>query len=348
MSGEGLPRNLDRAETHLRAPPSRAICARCSRSPNSTAAATAARPICARPKSGTAARRARRRAGAIHRRPSRRDRRRRSEPAGRGALVPKAAEQGHPVAAHNIASFYAKGTASSAIREARRWFHFAAEKDVVASQVQLARMMSRWRRRPRDLRAARSWLDARVRQGDAEAKALLGSLYLTGEHGERDAGKAELLLQRSRRSRAFRPPRRNSAISTPAATTSPPRPEDALRWYRIAAEAGQSEAQFLLALMLRQGVGAPADAAEAAQWFARAAQLGHAGAQFELGVMYCTGEGVPRDLAAGARCYAAAAQSGHPEGMHIWGVMLLQGMGVEKDEETGLAWLSRAGVATPA
>ena len=127
-----------------------------------------------------------------------------------------------------------------------------------------------------------------------------------------------------------------------------PRPEDALRWYGIAAEAGQSEAQFLRASMLRQGIGAPADAAEAARWFGRAAELGHAGAQFELGVMYCTGEGVERDLSVGAHYYAAAAQSGHPEGMHNWGVMLLRGMGVEQDEETGQAWLSRSGLIAPA
>ena len=70
---------------------------------------------------------------------------------------------------------------------------------------------------------------------------------------------------------------------------------EALRWYRMAADQGDSVAQYSLAQMYDFGRGVPADYAEAARWYQMAAERGHIYAQFNLGVMCSEGTGVPAD-----------------------------------------------------
>src|SRR5690606_15490004 len=65
---------------------------------------------------------------------------------------------------------------------------------------------------------------------------------------------------------------------------------------REAAEAGNAEAQYQLALLYYLGRGGIAeDHAAAAEWFGRAAKQGHAKATMRLGDLYAKGQGVPQD-----------------------------------------------------
>ena len=77
----------------------------------------------------------------------------------------------------------------------------------------------------------------------------------------------------------------------------------AVRWYRLAAEQGNAEAQSKLGAMYYLGDGVPEDDAEAVRWFQMAAEQGHAEAQTILGLMYAKGEGVPEDDAEAVRWY---------------------------------------------
>lgn len=60
--------------------------------------------------------------------------------------------------------------------------------------------------------------------------------------------------------------------------------EQALQWYRKAAEQGHCAAQFHLGQMQAQGKGGARDEAAALLWLRRAAEAGHGGAQYHLGV----------------------------------------------------------------
>jgi uncharacterized protein len=73
------------------------------------------------------------------------------------------------------------------------------------------------------------------------------------------------------------------------------RRSEAAKWYRLAAEQGDTRAQFSLGLMYNEGVGVPQNHTEAMKWYRRAADQGHPMAQFFLGLMYAYGEGVPQD-----------------------------------------------------
>jgi TPR repeat protein len=85
--------------------------------------------------------------------------------------------------------------------------------------------------------------------------------------------------------------------------------QQALEWYRKAAEQGDAEAQNNLGVLYANGKGVARDDKQAALWFRKAAEQGEAMAQLNLGRMYFNGTGVPRDYAqAYLWTYLAAAQ----------------------------------------
>jgi TPR repeat protein len=106
---------------------------------------------------------------------------------------------------------------------------------------------------------------------------------------------------------------------------------EAARWYRLAAEKGEAEAQFELAGMYRRGEGLLQSYGQAVKWYRSAANQGHARAQISLGIMYQQGEGVPPDDAQAMKWYQSAADQGNAQAQVNLGVMYQQGLGVPKD-----------------
>ena len=86
--------------------------------------------------------------------------------------------------------------------------------------------------------------------------------------------------------------------------------DEAVRWYRKAAEQGQAGAQSNPGVMYASGRGLRQDHAEAVRLYRKAAEQGHAGAQYNLGVMYASGQGVKQDHAEAVRWYRKAAEQG--------------------------------------
>lgn len=74
-----------------------------------------------------------------------------------------------------------------------------------------------------------------------------------------------------------------------------PDPVQAAQWYRKAAEQGHPQAQLMLGMMLKEGVGVAQNRSEAAEWLRKAAEQGHPMAQLELGRAYQSGTGVKQD-----------------------------------------------------
>ena len=59
--------------------------------------------------------------------------------------------------------------------------------------------------------------------------------------------------------------------------------QQAVQWYRKAAEQGNADAQNNLGLMYANGQGVKQDYQQAVQWFRKAAEQGDASAQINLG-----------------------------------------------------------------
>ena len=59
--------------------------------------------------------------------------------------------------------------------------------------------------------------------------------------------------------------------------------DQAQHWFKLAAEKGNANGQYMVGLMHVDGKGVPQDYAQARHWFQLGAKQGHAGAQYNLG-----------------------------------------------------------------
>ncbi len=125
----------------------------------------------------------------------------------------------------------------------------------------------------------------------------------------------------------------------------PRNPDEALRWYRRAAEQGHAGAQFNLGLFYGVGLGAPKDPVESLRWYRKAAAQGLADAQYSLGSIYEIGSGTPTDFAEAAKCFRLAADQGHPLAQYNLGAMFSLGEGVPLDKVEAWKWSSLAASA---
>jgi hypothetical protein len=79
----------------------------------------------------------------------------------------------------------------------------------------------------------------------------------------------------------------------------------------LAAEQGDTNAQYSLGLIYANGGGVPKDDAEAVLWYRMAAEQGDDRAQYNLGVMYANGDGVPADRGFAYLWWNLSAIRGH-------------------------------------
>ena len=90
--------------------------------------------------------------------------------------------------------------------------------------------------------------------------------------------------------------------------------EQAVKWYRRAAEQGHAIAQYDLSWMYQHGRGVSQNSSEAAQWCRRAAEQGYADAQNTLGWRYQYVRGVgAQNYDEAIRWYCRAAEQEHPD-----------------------------------
>ena len=75
----------------------------------------------------------------------------------------------------------------------------------------------------------------------------------------------------------------------------------------VAAEKGDVESQYILAVKYHKGDGIEQNRRRAVDWYRRAAKRGHLEASYNLAHMYLTGTGVKQDISAALDWYRRAA-----------------------------------------
>lgn len=109
--------------------------------------------------------------------------------------------------------------------------------------------------------------------------------------------------------------------------------DEAMRWYRMAADRGEPVAQTNLGYLYEIGGNGPANPEEAAKWYLRAAVSGLVRAQFNLGTLYLRGAGVQKSDEDAAHWIGEAADAGCPTAEAALGYMYASGKGVPRDEQ---------------
>jgi TPR repeat protein len=114
----------------------------------------------------------------------------------------------------------------------------------------------------------------------------------------------------------------------------------ALHWYKLAAERGDRNATFAVALAALRGEGMAQDQAVAKSWFEKAAAKGHATALYNLGVLAL--EGDIQDFRAAAQYFRRAADAGSADAAYSLAVLIKEGKGVERNPQEAANWMRRA------
>ena len=112
----------------------------------------------------------------------------------------------------------------------------------------------------------------------------------------------------------------------------------ALKYYTVSANQGNSSAQYCLGSMYEQGLGITRDYSEAKKWYILAANQGESRAQYYIGNMYEQAENYAEAL----KWYTLAANQGEPRAQCSIGYMYEKGFGLTRNESEALKWYKKA------
>ncbi len=117
----------------------------------------------------------------------------------------------------------------------------------------------------------------------------------------------------------------------------------ALKWYGVAARAGNAMANLSLGLMYDEGRGVVQNPTKAAEWYRKASDLGNAHAGYLLGLLYYEGRGVQQSYSSAADLYRKAGSAGHAHAGFLLGKMYENGTGINQSTSEAIYWYKKAG-----
>ena len=117
--------------------------------------------------------------------------------------------------------------------------------------------------------------------------------------------------------------------------------DNAVIWYRKAAESGNAEAQYKLGFCYERGYSVEHDYSKAVKWYLKAAENENAEAQYSLGWYFENGI-VGQDEYEAVKWYQKAAENGHADAQYDLGRCFENGTGVNQDAFTAVEWYQKA------
>ena len=124
---------------------------------------------------------------------------------------------------------------------------------------------------------------------------------------------------------------------------------EAVKEYKVKADAGDAEAQYLYSSALANGKGVAEDLPQAFAYAKKAVDQGYERALRRVGLGYEQGWGVESDAVKAAECYSRfvtwatkAAEQGDANAQRDLGFMYVNGQGVEKDAKEAVKWWRKA------
>ena len=186
-----------------------------------------------------------------------------------------AADAGLDEAQFSLGAMYANGlgVAQNDV-EAVKWYRLAAEAGHDTAQCNLGFMYASGKGVTQDNVAAEKWYRLSAEAGNADGQCNMGVMYAHGKGVAQDINFAYIWFSLA----ADQEHKEAGKALKKIAKRMPPE--------QI------SEAQFIMGLMCAEGLSIPQNDVEAVKWYRLAAEAGNADAQYNLGVMYARGKGV--------------------------------------------------------
>ncbi len=208
-----------------------------------------------------------------------------------------AAEQGQVDAQYALSIIAMEGVGGTSRDEttAALWMREAARRGHMYAQFDLGNMYANGFGVERSDPEAARWFEAAAELGHKDAQYNLGIMYLTPRGVEQDRERAFQWFRRAAE-QGHRDAQYNLGVSYLTGRAVPRDIELAVRWLEAAAVQGQSSAVVALGLLSLEGAdGIEQNRAEAARLFRQAANAGNPEGQYFLAVLYTRGLGVEQD-----------------------------------------------------
>ena len=258
----------------------------------------------------------------------------------------KAAGQGDAVAQYYLGELYFDGNGvREDTDEAFRWYKQSANNGYRPAQQKLAHCYLNGIGTQKNEAEGYLLLASLALQGDEEALTLLRSAAIAGKSPgvQSDAEFAISCFHRERNEReaSCHWLEKSAAKGNPQALCMMAKwYEDQgdtvqkMRYYRLAAENGNPEAQAHLGLLLENCTDRKAlENKESFRWIQAAAAQGHPKAWYFLGNFYRDGTWVSVDYEKSLECYAKSAALGDDDGLDRLGEAYRYGIGAQKNDE---------------
>jgi TPR repeat protein len=253
----------------------------------------------------------------------------------------KAADQANSLAENQIGSYYDNGAGHNQA-EGFKWYRRAAEHGDAVAENNVGGMYVEGAGVQQNYAEGVDWLRKAVEHGAESPIEQLLFLYhsgkaLPGKSLEENRKEGLTLLQswadqgNSTAQYVLAGAYKRGFLGLPSD------PAHMLHWLRKAAEKNP-EAESHVGWVYSQGDGVPKNYDEAVSWYRKAAEHGNASGQANLGFMYINGRGVQKDLAAGAKWVQAAADQGDGTAQYYLAELYEDGRGVPKDKITAIMW----------
>ena len=267
-----------------------------------------------------------------------------------------------------------RGVAKS-VNTGLKWLRASAEAGYAPAQVDLGRLYIDGIEVTQDLDAGLSLVRDASKDNNPEALYYLGRLHDEGKHVNQNPSRAKNYIEKAANAGH---PEAQVWIADWHTNQDPPDYEQALSYYKLAADQGYSagdfgfarvhlrrlsrspdanaglrhlrravkanypDAYYLMGMIIADGA-LPGGSKEAVYYWERAATVGHLEAQYQLGITYYQGaRGIPKSLATAEQWWKEAARRGHPGSQYAYGLMHLEGIGVRTNPGVGYALINIA------
>ena len=248
------------------------------------------------------------------------------------------------------------------LAEAAKWHKRDAENGRAFAMSRMGQIHIKGEGVPQDYAAAAEWLQKAVAKEESGAYYHLGTLYENGNGVPKDTDKAVSLYKAGAAKNDYYARNRLNELNIAwddgvleemqgkdaetiyaKAKSIMPATANAIKLYRMAAEADHAKAQFELGQALDLGFGnTTKNEEEAAKWYRAAADQGMAEAQYQMGYFHYYGKGVDKDRKEATRWFLKAAEQEHKEAFFHVASAYEYGEGIPLDINEAIKWYRKS------
>ena len=249
----------------------------------------------------------------------------------------EAAEAGDLNCMEELAMLYLNGDEETSAdpEKAVYWFRKAAEAGSANAMFNLGLHYAKGHGTERDFRQAVYWMEQATDAGDDDAPKLveeyqkLADSFEKAENGDAQA-QADLARGLMKLGGSLEQAGNGNDY------------EESFKWAEKAADQGNTDGMWILALAYEHGRGVEKNIEKAVDYYKRGADLGHAASQHSLGCYYARGDFLEQDNQKAFELFQKAADQGYGLAMQALGRCYQFGTGCTGNMKTALEWYTKA------